>query len=127
MFRIDITSNKALYEQVIDGIKELSMKGILKEGDKLPSVRKMAKMLEINPNTVSRAYKELEQQGFIHTVVGRGSFLTDYKNIPIDKNRLEEVLKELREVYLEFIHLGYDLEKVKVELEKIDRALKKEV
>ncbi len=62
MINIDSRSSKPIYEQIIDGIKENVIRGILKPGDKLPSVRELAVMITTNPNTVSKAYKELERE-----------------------------------------------------------------
>lgn len=62
MINIDSRSSKPIYEQIIDGIKENVIRGILEPGDKLPSVRELAVMITTNPNTVSKAYKELERE-----------------------------------------------------------------
>lgn len=72
MFIIDGRSAKPIYEQIVDQVKEQLLKGILKSGDQLPSVRQLAGMLTINPNTVSKAYQELERQKVIETIRGRG-------------------------------------------------------
>ena len=77
MFQLDMKSNKSVYEQVIDNIKELVMTGVLPEGSKLPSVRELSRQLTINPNTVQKAFKELERDGFIYTVSGRGTFVAN--------------------------------------------------
>ena len=77
MLRIDPRSSTPIYEQIELGIKELILKGALKYGEKLPSVREMSSILTINPNTISKAYGELEREGVIETLRGKGTFITD--------------------------------------------------
>jgi len=77
LFQIDLKSRKAIYEQVVDNFKRLIVTGVMKKDDKVPSVRDMSKNLTINPNTVQKAYRELENQGYIYTVLGQGSFVAD--------------------------------------------------
>ena len=77
MFQIDFASRVPIYEQICTNIIKLASAGVFKSGDKLPPVRILASQLGINPNTVAKAYRELEVQGFIFSTVGRGSFLTD--------------------------------------------------
>ena len=76
MFQIDLKSRKAIYEQVTDNFKRLIVTGVLKQDEKVPSVRDMAKTLTVNPNTVQKAYRELEVQGYFYTVLGQGSFIS---------------------------------------------------
>ena len=72
MFEIDLKSRKSIYEQVTDNLKELIATEVLSSDEKLPSVRAMSKMLTVNPNTVQKAYRELEYQGYIYTASGLG-------------------------------------------------------
>ena len=76
MFQIDLKSRKAIYEQVMDNFKRLIITGALKQDQKVPSIRDMAKALTVNPNTVQKAYRELETQGYFYTVLGQGSFIS---------------------------------------------------
>ena len=76
MIQIDLQSRVPLYEQLQDQIIRLSMLGILDENQQLPSVRALAREVGVNPNTVAKAYQQLEQQGIIYTVSGRGSFVS---------------------------------------------------
>lgn len=126
MFNINIMSDKPIYEQIIDNIKELSLKKILKEEDKLPSVRQMASMLSVSPNTVSKAYQELERQKIIHTVRGRGTFISPDMNQYVDEERIRKAIDSLRDVCIELAHLGYDKEKIIQEIKKIHSEIKKE-
>ena len=76
MIQIDLQSRVSLYEQLQEQIIRLSMLGILDENQQLPSVRALAREVGVNPNTVAKAYQQLEQQGIIYTVSGRGSFVS---------------------------------------------------
>lgn len=76
MIQIDLQSRIPLYEQLQEQIIRLSMLGILDENQQLPSVRALAREVGVNPNTVAKAYQQLEQQGIIYTVSGRGSFVS---------------------------------------------------
>ncbi len=125
MFQINIMSDQPIYEQIINNIKELSLKNILKPNDKLPSVRKMASLLSVNPNTVSKAYQELERQEVIITVRGRGSFMNPDTDISVDKNRVGEAVKKLREICIELAHLGWNEEKILKEIKNINQEIRK--
>lgn len=85
MVHLDYRDARPIYTQIIDGVKEQITTGVLMPGDKLPSVREMAAQLAINPNTIQRAYRELESEGWIASVAGKGSFVCG----PPDSDRLE--------------------------------------
>ncbi len=76
MVHLDYRDVRPIYSQITDGFREQILSGVLAEGDKLPSVRELAVELSINPNTIQRAYRELETQGFIATVSGKGCYVT---------------------------------------------------
>ena len=75
MIHLDYRDARPIYTQITDGFREQIIAGILQPGDKLPSVRELATELTINPNTIQRAYRELESQGWIASVPGKGSFI----------------------------------------------------
>ena len=75
MILIDYKSRKPIYEQIIENMKQLVVSGVLQRDDQLPSVRQLAQELAINPNTIQKAYAELERQGVIYSLKGRGSFV----------------------------------------------------
>ena len=75
MFTLDYRDARPIYIQICDGIREQILAGILKEGDRLPSVRELATALTINPNTIQRSYGILEQEGWIVCVPGKGNFV----------------------------------------------------
>lgn len=101
MFEIDLKSRKAIYEQVMDNFKRLIVTGALRQDQKVPSVRDMAKTLTVNPNTVQKAYRELENQGYFYTVLGQGNFISpppnhaNRKGIEILYNCIQSDVQEL--------------------------------
>lgn len=108
MFEIDFKSRKTISEQILDNMKELIMTGILKEGEKLPSVREMAGMLTVNPNTVQKAYRILESQGYIYKTPGRGTFVSDVSSLAVDKKDLHEAKVQLQDAVNRLYFLGLD-------------------
>ena len=77
MFQIDTMSRMPIYEQVVNQLEYFVLNGILKEGEQIPSVRNLSVDLSINPNTIQKAYFELDKRGIIQSVPGRGCFVTD--------------------------------------------------
>jgi GntR family transcriptional regulator len=75
LVHLDYRDARPIYSQIVEGFREQILGGILQAGDKLPSVRELAGQLAINPNTIQRAYRELEMQGWIATVGGKGCFV----------------------------------------------------
>lgn len=94
MILLDYKDRRPIYEQVVEKLSGLMICGILEQDSQLPSVRSMATDLSINPNTIQRAYAELERRGFIYSVKGRGSFVADTSSIQALKN--SELKKKLR-------------------------------
>ena len=101
MFDIDLQSRTPIYEQLYRRVTELVVKRQLMPGDKLPSVRELAKSLGVNPNTVSKAFQNLERDGVIYSLPGRGSFISEKKSDTIRENAMadftEAVLSGLEE------------------------------
>ena len=87
MIVLDLKDSRPLYEQIVERFQHLILCGVLLEDEKLPSVRNLAMELSINPNTIQKAYGELERNGFIYSVKGRGNFVAA-------NNSLKEVKKE---------------------------------
>lgn len=104
---IDYNDKRPIYEQVTEKIQTLILNGVLESDSKLPSVRSLAMELSINPNTIQRAYSELEREGFIYSVKGRGNFVKMNENLIIKEQeklliKFKENVEELRcERYLE--------------------------
>ena len=106
MLKVDPRSSTPIYEQIELGIKELILKGALKAGEKLPSVREMSSILTINPNTISKAYGELEREGIIETLRGKGTFVTDNYKVKVDEKKMEHISEELKKLILEAKYNG---------------------
>lgn len=110
MLRIDPRSSTPIYEQIELRIKELILKGALKAGEKLPSVREMSSILTINPNTISKAYGKLEREGIIETLRGKGTFITDNYKGKVDEKKMNYLSEELKKLILEASYGGISKE-----------------
>ena len=104
MIRLDYRDARPIYEQVRDGLRSMMVTGVLAAGDKLPSVRSLATELAINPNTIQRAYNELETEGYIYSVAGKGSFVSGTADA--DAARRENLKEDLRKLAGELRYLG---------------------
>lgn len=102
MIHLDYSSSNPIYLQIKENIKKLILSGGLKENEPLPSVRTLASTLAINVNTVIRAYRELESEGYIYTMQGKGNFVSKIDDIKDKEHYLEEkiisLVKEANEV-----------------------------
>lgn len=78
MFVLELQSRVPIYEQMKNKITELVMLGVLQTDEQLPSVRSLARDLGVNPNTVQKAYQELEREGIVYSITGKGSFIADF-------------------------------------------------
>ena len=85
---IDYQDRRPIYEQIVEKFQMLILKGVLEQGEQMPSVRKLAMDLAINPNTIQKAYSMLEQQGYIYPVKGRGNFVSDKAALVQEKQKL---------------------------------------
>lgn len=95
---ISNTSKAPIYQQIITQVKEMVFKGELKEGDVLPSIRQLAKDLQISVITTKRAYEELEKEGFIISVVGKGSFIAGQNKELLKERRLKIMEEKMIEI-----------------------------
>ena len=103
MIVIDYQNRKPIYEQIVERFQMLILNGILKEGEQMPSVRKLAVDLSINPNTIQKAYSTLEEQGYIYPVKGRGNFVSEMGTLKKEKQEkywkeFDAILKKGREI-----------------------------
>ncbi len=106
MFQIDLKSRKSIYEQIVDNFKSLIINKVLLPDAKMPSVRELSKTLTVNPNTIQKAYRELEYQGFLYTVSGLGSFVCKVDDKSMDEKRLSELKAQLKHNLDEMLFLG---------------------
>lgn len=104
MISLNYRDSRPIYEQIRDGLKKLIVTNGLSADEKLPSVRALAAQLAINPNTIQRAYNELEGEGYIYSIPGKGSFVS--ANGGADTARREELLAQARELLSELKYLG---------------------
>ncbi len=104
MISLNYRDSRPIYEQIKDGLRKLIVTGAMAPDEKLPSVRALATQLSINPNTIQRAYNELEGEGYIYSVPGKGSFATG--NVDADAARKKELLSKVRELLAELRYLG---------------------
>ena len=122
MFTIDLTSRTPIYEQIYFKIIELVIKGSLKENDQIPSVRSLAKDTGVNPNTVSKAYQELERNGIIYSLTGRGCFIAK-----IDNNLIKEfILSDFDTSARKAMTNGANTDELKERIDKIYDDIKGE-
>ena len=104
MLNLDYRDARPIYEQVKDGLRRLMVTGVIREGEKLPSVRAMAGTLAINPNTIQRAYEALEAEGYVYSVPGKGSFAAP--NTGVDEGRKNDLLRTFDQTAGELLFLG---------------------
>ena len=106
MIVIDYQDRRPLYEQIVEKFKMLIVRGVLEADSQMPSVRALATQLSINPNTIQRAYAELERQGFIYPVKGRGNFVSP--NLRVVEERMREYRQRLSALLKEGAEMGLD-------------------
>lgn len=111
MFSLDLKSKKSIYEQIVDGIKHMIITGEYKPDDKLPSVRDLSAQLTVNPNTIQKAFKALETQGWIYTVTGRGCFVSD-NNKAAGAAQTSEHFEAIASSVRELLYLGLDFDEI---------------
>lgn len=113
MLQLDLKSRKSIYEQVMDQLKEQIMTGQMATGEKLPSMRELSKSITVNPNTVQKAYRELERQGYVYTTSGVGTFVADRSEIHADLPALQKAQENLDDAFRQLLFLGIGFEKAK--------------
>jgi len=111
--KISNNSKEPIYEQIVKQIKALVIKGELKEGEALPSMRQLAKDLQISVITTKRAYEELEKGGFIYSIVGKGSFIAEQNTNLMKERKLKVIEEKLVEAIENSKELGISLKELK--------------
>jgi len=104
MLNLDYRDARPIYEQVRDGLRRLMVTGVIREGEKLPSVRALASSLAINPNTIQRAYESLEAEGYVYSIPGKGSFAAPRTGV--DEERRDRLLGQFDSLTAELLYLG---------------------
>ena len=118
MIIIDYKDKRSIYEQIEGGIKELIINRILKDDEKLPSVRELAIMLTVNPNTVQRAYRQLEADGYIYSIKGKGNFVSPASEL-IEETDTKDLYEALSSVVRELKFLNESKEKIQTVINKL--------
>lgn len=121
MFQIDSMSRTPVYEQIINQIERFVLKGILSKNDQLPSVRSLSMELSINPNTIQKAYSELDRKGMIYSVPGKGCFVSE-KAYEVLSNSNRGRLSELERFITELAYSGLDKSEI---IQCVDEAYRK--
>jgi len=112
LINIDSRSSKPIYEQIIEKVKENIIKGILKPGDKLPSVRELASIITVNPNTISKAYSELERMRTIEVIRGKGTFVAENFKPIMDEEKMVEIKEHMKKIIIEAHYIGVGKDKL---------------
>ena len=123
MIELDYRSKKPIYEQIIEQIKLLVIKGHLKPGESIPSVRKMAQILDITPSTVAKAYQELERQKVIETIRAKGTFIAATPAMEPDAEEMENIRKRIQSEMIELKRAGYSKADVVRLIEEIYQSI----
>jgi GntR family transcriptional regulator len=111
-FRIDNASDRAVYLQIIDQVKRDVAMGRLAKEERLPTVRQLAQQLAINPNTIAKAYRQLEQEGIIVTRSGAGAFVANLDSVLSKSVRRRLICDELERIVVEAFHMQIDKETI---------------
>ncbi|WP_077213514.1 GntR family transcriptional regulator [Bacillus dakarensis] len=122
MFELDIRSRKPIYEQLVDKMKELIINEVFIADEQLPSVRIMAKDLTINPNTIQKAYRELESQGYIYSIKGKGSFVSPTGPKQNDE-KIMKMKNDLLKLLSEAIYLGITAEEIVFMVREVEAGI----
>ena len=120
MIILDYRDTRPLYEQIVDKFQMLILSGALEPNSRMPSVRSLAVELSINPNTIQRAYSELERNGILYTVKGKGNYVA-YSDSLKDV-RKQEILEKLRDLKKEALSMGMTVKELTEFLEQEDTA-----
>ena len=120
MISVNFRDSRPIYIQIKENIIKLIMAGSLKQDDRLPSVRELAVELAINPNTIQRAYRELESEGYIYVASGKGTFVSPYGEQRADT---EKLMENFREIAAKLIFNGVDGSELKNEIDIIGKEV----
>ena len=123
MIQLNYRDAKPIYEQIKEGLRRLVITGVIATDEKLPSVRELASELSINPNTIQRAYRELEQEGYIYTISGKGSFAARQQDV--NRRRNEELLQKFDEIVKELLYLKDTADQLKERIDELSKKMEK--
>ena len=120
MLELNYRDARPIYEQIKDGLRRLILSDVIRQDEKLPSVRDLASQLAINPNTIQKAYRELEQEGYVYTVSGRGSFAAPLSDVR--SGRQDMLLAQFDEAVTELLCLKKNPEDLKKRIDALEQG-----
>lgn len=120
MLQLNYRDAKPIYEQIKDGIRKLLLSKAIEPDEKLPSVRELASSLAINPNTISRAYRELESEGYVYSKQGKGTFASS--PVFINQTRKQDLLVTFDDVVTELFVLSVTKEELGERMERLSKG-----
>jgi len=119
LFQLDLKSRKPICDQVVDNLRGLIVSGALAPDEKLPSVRELSKVLTVNPNTIQKAYRQLENLQYTYTVPGLGTFVAELKETPPDPQKISAIKNRISGDIMELLFLGLRRQDILALLEQI--------
>lgn len=117
MVQLDYRDAKPIYEQIKQGLRRLVISHAISENEKLPSVRELASRLAINPNTIQRAYRELESEGYLYSIPGKGTFAAPQP--PVHSQRQKELFSHFDEIVTELLFLSIRTEELTTRIQQL--------
>lgn len=122
MLDLDMRSGQPIYQQLVERFKELIISEVLQADEQLPSVRILAGQLTINPNTIQKAYRELERQGYIYSLPGKGSYVARIAHTG-HPEKLARLKEELVRILAEAIYLGMPREEIMDTIAQVEKRI----
>lgn len=123
MIELNFRDSRPIYEQIKDAIRKLIVNGVMASDEKLPSVRELASSKALNPNTIQRAYRELEAEGYIYSIAGKGSFVAPQEEVM--NQRKEELLPRFDELVEELLVVDSSVDELKKRIDNINERGRK--
>lgn len=123
MIKLDYKDSRSLHIQIQDGIKTLIVNKVLESHEQLPSVRELSVELTVNPNTVQKAYKELEREGYVYSVKGKGNFVAPV-SFAKDDEKIDKLYEEMENTVKALMYLGESPDKICKVIETIKEEIK---
>ena len=120
MLELNYRDARPIYEQIKDGLRRLILSDVIRQNERLPSVRDLASQLAINPNTIQKAYRELEQEGYVYTVSGRGSFAAPLDEVGTARQQM--LFAQFDEDVTELLYLKKTPEELKQRIDRLQQG-----
>lgn len=124
MIQLNYRDSRPFYQQIMENLRQLIVSQVLKPDEKLPSVRDLAASLAINPNTIQRAYRELENEGYIYTLSGKGTFVAPLQDTATA--RRAELLEQFDEIVQELLYLEMSSKELGERIEGLEQCYREQ-